>query len=156
MKKTAVVVCYGFSHYSTGRLLRRGFRLKSEARDRTLARTGPHSRLLHPSLPETASAKIVHKCDISHLCYITLVLYYKCGGWRKMRIDIKSYLEDNGLTIYVIAKKSGYGYTTLHKSFNKKQSSATSINLRDIEAIAKAQDIEMWRVLRELELHYLK
>ncbi|GAQ02496.1 hypothetical protein NBRC111452_2340 [Companilactobacillus farciminis] len=54
-----------------------------------------------------------------------------------MRIDIKSYLEDNGLTIYVIAKKSGYGYTTLHKSFNKKQSSATSINLRDIEAIAK-------------------
>ncbi|HCD07823.1 MAG TPA: transcriptional regulator [Lactobacillus sp.] len=73
-----------------------------------------------------------------------------------MRIDIKSYLEDNGLTIYVIAKKSGYGYTTLHKSFNKKQSSATSINLRDIEAIAKAQDTEMWRVLRELELHYLK
>lgn len=73
-----------------------------------------------------------------------------------MRIDIKSYLEDNDLTIYVIAKKSGYGYTTLHKSFNKKQSSATSINLRDIEAIAKAQDTEMWRVLRELELHYLR
>ena len=73
-----------------------------------------------------------------------------------MRIDIKSYLEDNHLTIYVISKRSGYGYTTLHKSFNKKQSSATPLNLRDIEAIAKAQDTEMWRVLRELELHYLK
>lgn len=73
-----------------------------------------------------------------------------------MEIDIKSYLEDNHLTIYFIAKKSGYGYTTLHKSFNKDQSSATPLNLRDIEAIAKAQDIEMWRVLRELELHYLK
>ncbi|KRK50191.1 hypothetical protein FC97_GL001920 [Companilactobacillus kimchii DSM 13961 = JCM 10707] len=73
-----------------------------------------------------------------------------------MRIDIKSYLEDNHLTIYVISKRSGYGYTTLHKSFNKKQSSATPLNLRDIEAIAKAQDTEMWKVLRELELHYLK
>ncbi|KRN99048.1 hypothetical protein [Companilactobacillus kimchiensis] len=73
-----------------------------------------------------------------------------------MWIDIKSYLDDNDLTIYVIAKKSGYGYTTLHKSFNKKQTSATSMNLRDIEAIAKAQDTEMWKVLRELELHYLK
>jgi len=31
-----------------GRLLRRGLRLKIEARDRTSARTGPHSRL--PSL----------------------------------------------------------------------------------------------------------
>lgn len=40
--------------------------------------------------------------------------------------------------------------------FQQKQSSATSINLRDIEAIAKAQDTEMWRVLREFELHYLK
>lgn len=73
-----------------------------------------------------------------------------------MYIDIKSYLKDNNLTIYVISKKSGYGYTTLHKSFNKKQSSATSLNIRDIDAIAKAQNLEMWRVLRELELHYLK
>ncbi|MFD1471949.1 transcriptional regulator [Companilactobacillus mishanensis] len=73
-----------------------------------------------------------------------------------MEIDIKSYLKDNGLTIYIISKKSGYGYTTLHKSFNKKQSSATSLNIRDIDAIAKAQDVEMWRVLRELETHYLK
>ncbi|MCH4008664.1 transcriptional regulator [Companilactobacillus sp.] len=73
-----------------------------------------------------------------------------------MYIDIKSYLKDNNLSIYVIAKKSGYGYTTLHKSFNKKQSSATSLNIRDIHAIAKAQDLEMWRVLRELEMHYLK
>lgn len=73
-----------------------------------------------------------------------------------MYIDIKSYLKDNNLTIYIISKKSGYGYTTLHKSFNKKQSSATSLNIRDIDAIAKAQDLEMWRVLRELEMHYLK
>ncbi len=34
-----------FRPYSTGRLLRHGFRLKSEVRDRSLARTGPHSRL---------------------------------------------------------------------------------------------------------------
>ena len=73
-----------------------------------------------------------------------------------MEIDIKSYLKDNHLSIYVISKKSGYGYTTLHKSFNKKQSSATSINIRDIDAIAKAQDLEMWKVLRDLEMHYLK
>ncbi|AKP66176.1 hypothetical protein [Companilactobacillus ginsenosidimutans] len=73
-----------------------------------------------------------------------------------MEIDIKSYLQDKNLSIYVISKKSGYGYTTLHKSFNKKQSSATSLNIRDIDAIAKAQDVEMWRVLRELEMHYLK
>ncbi|WP_129044754.1 transcriptional regulator [Companilactobacillus metriopterae] len=72
-----------------------------------------------------------------------------------MRIDIKSYINDKDLSIYVIAKKSGYGYTTLHKSFNKTQTSATSINLRDIEALAKAQDIEMWRVLKELETKYL-
>nr|WP_222593574.1 DNA gyrase modulator [Companilactobacillus mindensis] len=98
---------------------------------------------------------------MSLLWYFTLVIYHGCAiiinvEVRKMRIDIKSYLEDNGLTIYVISKKSGYGYTTLHKSFNKKQTSATSMNLRDIEAIAKAQDTEMWKVLRELELHYLK
>ncbi len=73
-----------------------------------------------------------------------------------MEIDIKSYLKDNHSSIYVISKKSGYGYTTLHKSFNKKQSSATSINIRDIDAIAKAQDLEMWKVLRDLEMHYLK
>jgi len=93
---------------------------------------------------------VLHTCDISQTCYTVLV---EVGD---MRIDIKSYLEDNHLTIYIISKKSGYGYTTLHKSFNKKQTSATSMNLRDIEAIAKAQDTEMWRVLRELELHYLK
>ncbi len=34
-----------------GRVLRRGFRLKIEARDRILARTGPHSRLNY--LPRT-------------------------------------------------------------------------------------------------------
>ena len=31
----------GFHSYSTGRILRRGFRLKIEDRDRTLARAGP-------------------------------------------------------------------------------------------------------------------
>lgn len=84
------------------------------------------------------------------MCYTLIV---EVGD---MEIDIKTYLEDKHLTIYFIAKKSGYGYTTLHKSFNKEQSSATPLNLRDIEALAKAQDIEMWRVLRDLELHYLK
>lgn len=93
---------------------------------------------------------VLHTCNMSQTCYNIVVEV------EDMRIDIKSYLEDNHLTIYVISKKSGYGYTTLHKSFNKKQSSATPLNLRDIEAIAKAQDTEMWRVLRELELHYLK
>ena len=57
-----------------------------------------------------------------------------------MKIDIKGYLAQNKLTIYQVAKKSGYGYTTLHKSFNKEQSSSTSLNLRD---------------LKELEEHYL-
>ena len=42
-----------------------------------------------------------------------------------MRIDIKAYLSAKKLTIYKVAKKSGYGYTTLHKSFNKQQTSAT-------------------------------
>jgi len=40
-----------------GRLLRRGLRLKIEARDRLSARTGPHSRL--PSLE--ISGGIIHK-----------------------------------------------------------------------------------------------
>lgn len=84
------------------------------------------------------------------------MLYYYLWRIGTMEIDIKSYLKDNHLSIYVISKKSGYGYTTLHKSFNKKQSSATSINIRDIDAIAKAQDLEMWKVLRDLEMHYLK
>lgn len=84
------------------------------------------------------------------------MLYYYLWRIGTMEIDIKSYLKDNHSSIYVISKKSGYGYTTLHKSFNKKQSSATSINIRDIDAIAKAQDLEMWKVLRDLEMHYLK
>lgn len=72
-----------------------------------------------------------------------------------MRIDIKSYLNKNHLTIYQVAKTSGYGYTTLHKSFNKQQSKATSLNLRDLDAIARAQHRQMWQVLRDLEEHYL-
>lgn len=72
-----------------------------------------------------------------------------------MQIDIKRYLESHGLTIYQVSKRSGYGYTTLHKSFNKPQSSSTSLNLRDLDALAQAQDKAMWEVLRELERHYL-
>ncbi|AGR63545.1 hypothetical protein BFD03_06300 [Limosilactobacillus reuteri] len=73
-----------------------------------------------------------------------------------MRIDIKHYLEVNHLTIYQVSKCSGYGYTTLHKSFNKPQSSSTSLNLRDLDALARAQDKSMWEVLKELEEHYLE
>ena len=73
-----------------------------------------------------------------------------------MRIDIKAYLDNNHLTIYRVAKDSGYGYTTLHKSFNKPQSSSTSLNLRDLDALAQAQDKSMWEVLKELEEHYLE
>lgn len=72
-----------------------------------------------------------------------------------MRIDIKGYLEANHLTIYKVAKESGYGYTTLHKSFNKEQSTATSINLRDLDALAKATEKDMWEVLKELESDFL-
>lgn len=74
---------------------------------------------------------------------------------RTMKIDIIQYLDDKHLTIYRVAKESGYGYTTLHKSFNKQQSNATSINLRDLDAIARAQHLAMWQVLRELENDYL-
>jgi hypothetical protein len=73
-----------------------------------------------------------------------------------MRIDIKRYLEVNQLTIYQVSKRSGYGYTTLHKSFNKPQSSSTSLNLRDIDALARAQHMAMWQVLRDLETNYLE
>ncbi len=73
-----------------------------------------------------------------------------------MRIDIKHYLEVNHLTIYQVSKRSGYGYTTLHKSFNKPQSSSTSLNLRDLDALAHAQDKSMWEVLKEVEEHYLE
>lgn len=73
-----------------------------------------------------------------------------------MRIDIKQYLEVNHLTIYQVSKRSGYGYTTLHKSFNKPQSSSTSLNLRDLDALARAQDKNMWEVLKDLEEHYLE
>ena len=73
-----------------------------------------------------------------------------------MRIEIKHYLEVNHLTIYQVSKRSGYGYTTLHKSFNKPQSSSTSLNLRDLDALARTQDKSMWEVLKELEEHYLE
>lgn len=72
-----------------------------------------------------------------------------------MRIDIKAYLSAKKLTIYKVAKKSGYGYTTLHKPFNKQQTSATSLNLRDLDALAQASQQSMWEVLRELEESYL-
>lgn len=73
-----------------------------------------------------------------------------------MRVNVKAYLDANHLTIYQVAKSSGYGYTTLHKSFNKQQSSATSLNLRDLDAIARAQHLRMWQVLRDLEENYLQ
>ncbi|GEP18983.1 hypothetical protein [Pediococcus argentinicus] len=72
-----------------------------------------------------------------------------------MNIDVKTYLDKNGLTIYEVAKRSGYGYTTLHKSFNKQQSRATPLNIRDLDALAQAQHLKMWEVLRELELHFM-
>ncbi|AEV95763.1 transcriptional regulator [Pediococcus claussenii] len=72
-----------------------------------------------------------------------------------MNIDIKTYLSKNGLTIYEVAKRSGYGYTTLHKSFNKQQTSATPLNIRDLDALARAQHLQMWEVLRELESHFM-
>lgn len=72
-----------------------------------------------------------------------------------MKIDIIRYLDNHHLTIYRVAKDSGYGYTTLHKSFNKHQSNATSMNLRDLDALARAQHKTMWEVLRELENFYL-
>lgn len=71
-----------------------------------------------------------------------------------MRFDINAYLDDNSLTIYRVAKDSGYGYTTIHKSFNKTQSDATSLNVRDLDALAKAQHKAMWEVLRDLERLY--
>lgn len=71
-----------------------------------------------------------------------------------MKFDIKAYLDDNSLTIYRVAKASGYGYTTIHKSFNKTQSDATSLNVRDLDALAKAQNKAMWEVLRDLENFY--
>ena len=74
---------------------------------------------------------------------------------RTIKIDILRYLDDKHLTIYRVAKDSGYGYTTLHKSFNKQQTNATSLNLRDLDAIAQAQHKQMWQVLRELEEQYL-
>lgn len=72
-----------------------------------------------------------------------------------MRIDIKAYLDHNGLTIYRVANESGYGYTTLHKSFNKQQTNATSINLRDLDALAQTMHKQMWQILQELEDSYL-
>ena len=54
-----------------------------------------------------------------------------------MEIDIKGYLREKELTIYEVSKRSGYGYTTLHKSFNKQQTRATSLNLRDLDALAR-------------------
>lgn len=71
-----------------------------------------------------------------------------------VRFNIKRYLDDKSLTIYRVSKKSGYGYTTIHRSFNKDQSQATSMNVRDLDALAKAQHLMMWQVLQELEEGY--
>ena len=45
-----------FRSYITGRILRRGFRLKIEIRDRTLARAGPTAGF-NPSHPKAAYKK---------------------------------------------------------------------------------------------------
>ncbi|CAK1241635.1 hypothetical protein [Fructobacillus fructosus] len=71
-----------------------------------------------------------------------------------VRFNIKRYLDDKSLTIYRVSKQSGYGYTTIHRSFNKDQSQATSMNVRDLDALAKAQHLAMWQVLQELEEGY--
>ncbi|MBS9339118.1 transcriptional regulator [Fructobacillus sp. M2-14] len=71
-----------------------------------------------------------------------------------VRFNIKRYLADKSLTIYRVSKNSGYGYTTIHRSFNKDQSKATSMNLRDLDALAQAQHLAMWQVLKELENAY--
>lgn len=73
-----------------------------------------------------------------------------------MELDVKAYLDDNHLTIYRVAKSAGYGYSTIHKSFNKTQTDATSLNLRDLDALAQTMHQNMWEVLRELETNYLK
>ncbi|MCF6160974.1 MAG: helix-turn-helix transcriptional regulator [Furfurilactobacillus sp.] len=72
-----------------------------------------------------------------------------------MKIDVKTYLVEHDLTIYEVAKRSGYGYTTLHKSFNKRQTDATPLNIRDLDALARAQHVQMWEILRDLESHYM-
>ncbi|HAT54308.1 MAG TPA: transcriptional regulator [Lactobacillus sp.] len=72
-----------------------------------------------------------------------------------MKIDVKTYLVEHDLTIYEVAKRSGYGYTTLHKSFNKRQTDATPLNIRDLDALAQAQHMQMWEILRDLESHYM-
>ncbi|KRN89530.1 hypothetical protein [Ligilactobacillus ceti] len=73
-----------------------------------------------------------------------------------MKVDIKTYLVEHELSIYEVAKRSGYGYTTLHKSFNKHQTKATSLNLRDLDALSRARHQAMWEVLKDLEENYLK
>ena len=72
-----------------------------------------------------------------------------------MKIDVKTYLVEHDLTIYEVAKRSGYGYTTLHKSFNKRQTDATPLNIRDLDALARAQHVQMLEILRDLESHYM-
>lgn len=73
-----------------------------------------------------------------------------------MEINVKLYLQEQDLTIYQVAKKSGYGYTTLHKSFNKSQGTATSLNIRDLDALARSQNLQMWEVLKVLEDRFME
>jgi hypothetical protein len=71
-------------------------------------------------------------------------------------IRIQDYINDRDITIYQLAKAGGYGYTTIYKSYNKSQSKATPLNLRDIEVIAKYQHKQMWEILKELEDNYME
>lgn len=73
-----------------------------------------------------------------------------------MKIRIKDYIEDRQLTIYKLAKTSKYGYTTIHKSYNKVQTDASPLNLRDLQVIAEYQKRQMWEVLKELENGYME
>lgn len=62
--------------------------------------------------------------------------------------DRQSRLEHN--MAYRFAK------ATAEMRFFKPQSDATSLNLRDLDALAQATQSSMWEVLKELETDYLE
>ena len=88
------------------------------------------------------------------------MLYHKCDIIKNVEVRSdenrhQSLLVSKEIDDLQSGKEVGYGYTTLHKSFNKQQTSATSLNLRDLDALAQASQQSMWEVLRELEESYL-
>ena len=66
-----------------------------------------------------------------------------------MRIDIKRYLRC--ITTIINIKWSGYGYTTLHKSFNKPQSSSIA---KSCDLVPAQAEHSVWEVL-VFKKHYL-